>query len=170
MQQTDLANLNFSLTKAGLTGISGAVTTFSTGAAGVLCCFGGKFVQVTQASGVAMPTSDAVQKVLGVAVNFSAIPIAVNQGATLVFAYTAAGAIQVAISNIVNLDPLGNFIGWAPQEPTLPDTICPFSYVVVKNGATGTGPFTVGTSPWNQTGMSYSVQDIAYVTGRPQIA
>lgn len=163
MQQPDLANLNFSLTKAGLTGISGAVTTYSTGASGVLQCFGGKLILKAQDSGVAMPTLDAVT-----AKAFNAV--SPNQGCTLIFGYTTAGAIQVAQSNIVSLDPNGNFIGWAPQEATLPDSICPFSYVVVKNGATGTLNFTPGTTVWNQTGMSYSVQDIAYVTGRPQIS
>jgi hypothetical protein len=161
MQQPDFANVNFSLTKAGLSGISGAATTYSTGANGVLQSFGGKLVLKAQDSSVAFPALDAVT---GKAFN----ALAANQGCTLVFGYNAAGAVQVAQSNIVALDPNGNFIGWAPQMPTLPDSDCPFAYVVVKDGATG-GAFTPGTTNWNATGMTYSVQDVSYVPGRPQI-
>jgi hypothetical protein len=161
-QQVDLSNLNCSLTKAGLTGISGAVTTYSTAAAGVLQSFGGKLVQKAQDSGVQLGTVDAVT---GKAFN----ALAANQGCVLVLGYNAAGAVQVAQSNIVALDAAGNFIGWAPQAPTLPDSVAPFAYIVVKDGATG-GAFTPGSTAWNATGMSYSVQDIMYLPGRPQIA
>jgi hypothetical protein len=161
MQQPDLANINFALTKAGLTGISGAVTTFSTGASGVLLNFDGKLVQQAQTSGGALPALDSVT---GKAFN----AVAVNQGSVLVFGYTLAGVIQVAQGSVENLDFAGNFLR-APQMPTLPDGFCPCSYVVLKNGATGTGSFTPGTTVWNQTGMTYSAQDISYIPGRPQI-
>jgi hypothetical protein len=161
MQQPDLSNINFSLTKAGLTGISGAVTTYSTGAGGVLQSFGGKLILKAQDSGVQLGTVDAVT---GKAFN----ALAANQGCVLLLGYNSAGTIQVAQSNIVALDPSGNFVGWAPQIPTLPDAVAPFAYIVVKDGATG-GAFTPGTTVWNATGMTYSVQDISYVPGRPQI-
>jgi hypothetical protein len=161
MQLQDLANINFTTLKAGLTGISGAAKTYSTGAAGVTQCFQGKAVAKAQDSGVTMPTTDAVT---GLA--FPAL--AANQGTVIVFAYDSSGNIKVAQGSIESLDSGGNFAR-APQFPVLGDTLCAFAYVVIKDGATG-GAFTVGGSNWNTTGLTYSVQDVYFLPSRPQIA
>ena len=151
----------FCTSKAGLTGISGGATTFSTGSLTLQYCILGKAYNLTQQSGAATPTTDIVT---GVAF----VPLAANQGTVWVFGVDASGTVSIGQGSIEALDSAGAFYR-APQFPIVPDTVCPFAYVVAKDGSTG-GAFTVGTTNWNVTGMTYSVQDIFSVPTRPQIA
>ena len=151
---------NFTTLLSGLTGLSGGATTYSTGASGVTFCVGGKAIHVAQESGSTTPVLDAVT---GLA--FPAL--AANQGTVWVWGYTAAGAIQLAQGSIETLNA-GTFLR-APQFPILPDTVTAFAYTVAKDGATG-GAFTVGTSNWNTSGMTYATVDVMTLPQRPQIS
>jgi hypothetical protein len=145
--------------KAGLTGISGAATTHSS-SAGVFS-LRGKAITHAADSGVATPTTDTNT---GAAITLSA-----NQARVVVFGLTAADAVGIVAGEVVSLDAAGSFLD-APEFPSVPDTLCPFGYVIAKGGATLAATFTVGTSNWNTTGMTYVVTDTFGLPDRPQTA
>lgn len=149
----------FVLTKAGLTGISGAATTYSTGATAQTYAINGKAYTKAQVSGGTTPTTDGIT-----AVAFAAM--AVSTGSIYFFCLNAAGTVSVAQGSVEALDSAGNFRNY-PQWPEFSDAIVPFSYVVVKNGSTGSS-WTFGTSNWNATGITVSVQDLITLPNRPQ--
>lgn len=149
------------LGKAGLAGITGAATTHNVGTA-FNYAINGKAYNKATVTGGATPTADAVT---GAA--FAAI--SANQGSVFVFGVDSAGTVKAAQGGIEAMDKAGTFLA-APQFPTLPDTICPFGYVVVKGGATVAAPWTFGTSNWNATGITVAVQDVIGIPGRPQVS
>lgn len=144
--------------KAGLTGISGAATTFSTGAAALMYSVAGKAATKAQVSGGATPTTDGVTG--------AAITLAINFGMVVVWAIDLAGNIKVVAGQTVPLDTQGNLL-LAPQWPAIPDTLAPFAYHLMKNGSTGS-LFTFGVTNWNSTGMTHVVQDVLVLPDRPQ--
>lgn len=160
MYAQKLNGANFVTTKAGLTGISGAATTYTTGVT-VPFSLLGKAYSKAAVSGGASPTTDAVTG--------AAITLAINKGTVVLWCWDASGNPKVVQGTTENLDASGLFINSAPQFPDLPDTLAPFAYHVLKNGATGS-LFTFGTSNWNATGMTHAVQDILLLPTRPQIA
>jgi len=153
---------------------AGTTTTFSTTGA-TLYCIKGKAYSTNAASNAASPTTDAVT---GVA--FVQVPL--GYGSVFVFCYdgsstTAATAIKVVQGSIEALDntnddgssALNKFIR-APHFPAIPDTLCPFAYLVIKVGSGGTA-FTFGSS--NLSGVSkvgYAWQDLMTMPPRPQVA
>lgn len=146
--------------KAGLTGISGAATTFSTGVTTVYSLLGKAFSKAAITGG-ATPTTDAVSG--------AAITLTANKGTVVVWGLDSGGNVKVLGGSVETLDASGNFNA-APQFPAIPDTICPFAYSVHKAGSTLSGTFTFGTSNWNTTGMTHAVQDIVALPSRPQVA
>jgi len=156
-----LNSTNLVTTKAGLTGISGGATTFSTGAAAQSYSIGGKAYSKAQVSGGTTPTTDAVSG--------SAITLIANQGLVALWCLDASGNVKVAAGGVQSLDNAGNFL-IPPAFPALPDTLVPFAYHVVKGGSTTSGTWTFGSSNWNSTGLSHSVVDIMTLPDRPQTA
>lgn len=151
----------FLAVKAGLTGISGAATTFTTSATTLQYCIGGKAYTKAQVSGGATPTTDAVTGAAFVA-------LAASKACAVVWGFDSAGNLKCAQGPIVSLDSGNNFVdGQPPAFPTLPDTICPIAYTLHKNGSTGSA-WTFGTSNWNATGMTNVVQDVLVLPDRPQ--
>lgn len=148
------------LSKAGLTGLSGAATTFTTGASIVYGIYGKLFTKTAVAGG-ATPTVDAVTG--------QAITLKAGYGTNLLWTVDAAGNIGVVQGSVEQLDNANLFKFAAPQFAGLPDNLVPFAYSVIKNAATGT-LFTVGTSTWNQAGITVTAQDIFAIPNRPQIA
>lgn len=151
---------NLMVTKAGLTGISGAATTFSTGGTKTFSVNGKAFTRAAFA-GAATPTSDETT-------GATFVPITVNKGCAFVWGLDAGGNIKVSQGRLADLDSAGNFIV-APEFPTIKDTVTPFAYVIAKAGSTyaGTG-FRHGTDNWNTTGMSFAVVDCLVLPNRPQ--
>jgi hypothetical protein len=153
-------------TYVAITGVTATgATTFTatpvgTAAAISFCIKGKAFTKATIAGG-ATPTTDAVT-----AAAFP--PLAANQGTIVVLGLNAAGTILAAQGSIEGLDSGGNF-QVAPQFPSLPDTMCPFAYIVVKDGATG-GAWTFGTSNWNATGITATPVSVMMLPARPQTA
>jgi hypothetical protein len=162
MQDANLrmGGATFVTTKAGLSGITGAATTFSTTAA-IVYAINGKAYSKAAVSGGATPTTDSIT---GVAF----VPLAANQGCAFLFHVNAAGTIGVAQGGVQALDKSGAFVV-PPQFADVPDTVAPFGYVIVKDGSTG-GAWTFGTSNWNATGITVSVQDILSTPGRAQVS
>lgn len=160
MQASSIYGSTFAAAKAGLTGISGAATTHSTGSAGVDYCIGGKAYTKAQITGGTTPTTDAVTG--------EAITLTANQGRAVVWALDAAGAVKLVAGGIEALDDSGNFVV-TPELPLVDlDALCPIAYHIVKGGSALVGTFTVGTSNWNTTGMTHTVVDVMTLPQRPQ--
>lgn len=153
---------NQAFTKAGLTGISGAATTFSTGATAQSFCVQGKAASKAQVSGGATPTTD---------INTGAafVGLTANKGSVFVWAMKLDGTVGVAQGSVEPLDASGAFLQ-PPQFPMLPDTWTAFSYVIIKAGATTSGTWTFSGSNWNATGITVAVQDIMMLPARPQVS
>jgi hypothetical protein len=159
MQAQYLFGGNFAAVKAGLTGISGAVTTHSTGATAVQYAIGGKAYSKAQISGGTTPTTDAVTG--------SAITLTANKARAVVWAFDSGGNVKVVAGPIVDLDSAGGYV-LAPEFPSIPDSLTPFAYTLHKAGSTLSGTFTFGTSNWNTTGMTHTVVDVLMLPTRPQ--
>lgn len=160
MHASKLFGANFATTKAGLTGISGAATTFTTGAA-VVYSVGGKAYSKAAVSGGATPTVDGVT-------GAAFLPLSANKGCAFVWALNAAGDVKLVQGEVVPLNTDGDFEGGKPQFPALPNSLTAFAYVITKAGATTVGNWTVGASNWNATGLTHTVQDVLVMPGRPQ--
>ena len=148
---------------AGLTGLSGAVTTFSTAALTLQYSIKGKSYAKAQVSGGTTPVVDFVT---GVAFKAQAISTA----CTYVWGFDAAGTIRLIQGVIVPwTDTSAN--STAVPLPQFPDTFCPFAYSVIKNGTTGSA-FTIGTSQWSQTGITVDtpVNISRYPAAQPETA
>lgn len=169
-----LAGGNVCLSRAGLTGISGAATTYSTGATAITYTVNGKFAPAkTQVSGGTTPVVDVVT---GAAFK----PIAKNQGCVFVWTLDFAGNVGVAQGPLpisptttgtqTNVDDSGNYI-LSPQFPALPDTLTAIGYTVVRASSSyaGTG-FMFGSANWNTTGITCSTQDVSVLPATPQTA
>jgi hypothetical protein len=159
MDQLTLRGSAFLAVKAGLTGISGAATTYSTSATTLQYSVAGKAATKAQVSGGATPTTDAVTA--------AAITLVANQGRVVVWGLNAAGTVQCIAGPVETLDSSGAFIN-APQFPALPDTFAAFAYHLMKAGSSTVGTFTFGTSNWNATGMTHTVVDVLVLPDRPQ--
>lgn len=154
------------------TAAAGTTTTFTTTGA-TLYCIKGKAYTTSAASNSATPTTDAAT---GAA--FVAVPA--SYGCVFVLCYdgsstTAATAIKVVQGPLAALDGAASganalFLN-APQFPGIPDTLCPFAYLVTKVGASGSA-WTFGTS--NLAGppsnVLHTFVDIMTLPGRPQVA
>lgn len=145
---------------------AGTTTTFSTTGATLYAIRGKAFSQAAAAN-VATPTLDATT---GVAF----VPQAIGYGSAYVFGYDALGNIKVSQGPAVLLDPSGNFMQ-APPLPMVPDTVCPFAYMLVRLAPATAAVPAVAT--WqmgvnNQaavTGVTYTRVDVMSLPDRPQI-
>jgi hypothetical protein len=149
------------------TAAAGTTTTFSTTGA-TLYSIKGKAFSTSAAANAATPTTDA-------ATGAAFVPVAVGYGCTFVLCYdgtsaTAANAIKVVQGGQQALDAGGSFVT-APQFPAIPDTLCPFAYLVTKVGSTGAA-WTFGASnlAGPPTGVTHTFVDIMTLPGRPQVS
>ncbi|HJY33767.1 MAG TPA: hypothetical protein VJ260_02895 [Vicinamibacterales bacterium] len=161
MQSQNLFGINACLAKAGLTGLSGAATTFTTANA-LVYAIGGKAYAKAAVAGGASPVVDGVTGL--------PITLVANKGTVIVWALDAAGTVFAVQGSTEALLPSGNFMLAAPQFPSMPDTLTPFAYSITKAGATAVGTWTFGVSNWNATGMSHVAQDVIVLPVRPQTA
>lgn len=155
------------------TAAAGTTTTFSTTGA-TLYCIKGKAYTTSAAANAATPTTDAVT-----GAPFVAVPA--SYGCVFVLCYdgssaTAATAIKVVQGPLAALDGAAGgstalFSPTAPLFPTIPDTLCPFAYLVTKVGASGAA-WTFGSS--NLAGppsnVLHTFQDVMTLPGRPQVS
>ena len=140
---------------------AGTTTTYST--TGVtLYCIGGKAYSKAAVTNGATPTTDATTAAAFVAVG-------ANYGSVFVFGYDSSGTIKVSQGSVVALDASGAFI-LAPQFPAIPDTVCPFGYLVIKAGSTASN-WTFGSSNLSgATGITYTFVDVMTLPARPQVS
>lgn len=154
--------MNHVTTKAGLTGISGAATTYTTANA-VLSAINGKSYSKAAVTGGTTPTTDVVT-------GAAFVGLTAGYGSVFVWGVNASGTISVCQGTVEKLDSVGAFATAAPSFPPVPDTVAPFAYVVVKAGATTSGTWTFSSSNWNATGITVSVQDVLELPDRPQVS
>lgn len=153
---------NLCLTSAGITGLSGAATTFSTGGTKTFMLNGDLYTRAAFA-GAATPTTDVNT---GVAFR----TLAVNQGSVYVWLLEGSGGtIRVAQGSIEQLDSAGNFLN-APQFPQIPDGAVAIAYSVVRAGSTYAGSgFRFGSDNWNTTGITIASRNVGLLPPRPRI-
>jgi hypothetical protein len=162
MQHNELSPVTLCMAKAGLT--AGTTTTYTT-ANTVTYSIGSRLYSKTAVTNGATPTTDALTSA-------AFKPISANQISVVVFGFDATGAIKCAQGDVQAMDASGTPIVW-PSYPqlTAADTVCPFGYLVLKAGSTVVGTFTFGTNNLSAiTGMTYTFQDVAALTGRPVIS
>ena len=171
MDNLALPSLTLCISKATLA--AGTTTTFTTTGA-TLYSIRGKAYTTSAATNAATPTTDAAT---GAA--FVAVPL--GSGSVFVFCYdgtstTAATAIKVVQGSIEALSTgtdgaaATTVFNRAPQFPGIPDTLCPFGYMVVKVGSSGTA-FTFGTSNLAAvSNVGKAFQDLVTMPDRLQVA
>ena len=145
--------------KVGLT--TGTTTTYTTTVATDFVIKGTFGTQFGTKSNQATPTTD---------VNTSAAfpALAVSKGSVYVWGTVAAGTVVVAGGSVEDLDASGNFKVY-PKFPSIPDTMCPFGYYVIKNGLTGSA-WTFGSSNWTATGITATSASVSFLPDRPVAA
>jgi len=159
MNPSDLYGANFCTTSGALTA-TGAETVYDTTVA-IGFCVNGKAYSKDAVTDGATPTTDTNT---GVAFK----TLTASQGCVLVWCLNASGTVSVAQSEVQSLDAAGNFI-IAPEFPSIPDTLTPFAYQVLKAGSTA-GTITIGSSNWNATGFTNAIVNVFTLPNRPQVA
>lgn len=139
-------------TLAGLTGLSGAATTYSTAALTIQYSVGGKAYAKAQVSGGATPTTDAAD-------SLAFDPITANKACVFVWALNAAGTVQVFQGGVVSFTDTTAGSTSCPF-PILPDTSTAFAYCVVQGISTVSGNWLLGTSNHNATGITITVTNV----------
>jgi len=161
--QPRLSGITACFVTAGLTGISGAATTHSTGSTTIQYAIAGKSYSQAQISGGATPTTGAVSG--------AAITLTASQARVVVWCLDADDDIAIIEGDVVALDADTDTFkdGFGPEFPPIDlDVYCPIAYVIHLAAAALSGTFTVGSSNWNTTGMTHTVVDIATLPHRPQ--
>lgn len=143
---------NKAMSKAGLTGLSGGATTYSTGSAALIFAIDGKVYSAAQVSGGTTPTVNSG--------NNKPISVTAGRSVLVVWAIDAANNVKLFQGDE---GPAGSML----EFPALPNDVAPFAYSIHKGGSTVVGTWTVGSSNWNATGMTQVVQDICEIPTRP---
>jgi hypothetical protein len=153
---------NFCTTSAALTGLSGAATTYSTGALALNYAIKGQLFVKAQVSGGTTPIVDGST---GASMTLSA-----NQAALFVWAVNAAGTVAVFKGPTKAWTDTSALSTECPRPMTISDLWTPFAEVIVKAGATTVGNWVFGTSNWNATGIVVDpVKNLAVYTAEPQL-
>ena len=142
---------------AALTGLSGAVTTYSTSAFG-FALNGDSFARAA-VSGGATPTADGNTG--------GAITLTANQARAIVWTVSAAGTIQVFAGPVTSwTDATAN--STVCQLPSIPGNVTPFAAHTIQAGPTTVGTWTFGSSNWNATGISaITVRNLCQLRNQP---
>ena len=146
-------------TTSGLLTATGGVTTHDTTVT-IVYIIDGKIRTKTAITTGATPTTDAVT---GSA--FTALTA--NKGCIFVWCLDTSGNVKVVQGPIADMAG-GSFVN-APNFPDVPDTLCPFAYMVAK-AASNAGTITFGSSNWNATGYTNTIVNIATLPSRPQVS
>ena len=154
---------------AGLTGISGSATTYSTGATAIQFCINNKFATAkSQVSGGTTPVVGAISA--------AAITLTASHARVIVWCLNIDGTVSCHEGPIVSLDGIAGSDdyqdGRLPAFPAIDyRTYAPFAYHLMKAKTTTVGTFTFGTDNWNTTGMDHTVVNVpGLLPDRPQSA
>jgi len=123
----------------------------------------GKFgTQLAALTNQATPTTDFLTG--------AAFPaLAVNQGCAIVLGTTIAGGttVKAVQGGIQDLDSTSGEFVIAPSFGSIPKEMCPFAYIIIQNGSTGSA-WTFGTTSFGATGITDTFVDVAVLPSRPQ--
>jgi len=123
----------------------------------------GKFgTQLDALTNQATPTTDFLTG--------AAFPaLAANEGCAIVLGTTAAGGttVKAVQGGIVDLDSTSGEFITAPSFGSIPKEMCPFAYIIIQNGSTGSA-WTFGTTSFGATGITDTFVDIGQMPDRPQ--
>lgn len=165
------------MTKAALA--AGTTTTFSTTGT-TTYAIKGKMYTKTALTNQASPTTDFATGMpfLPIPIPNTAPNLALGYGCIYAIGFDKAGTLRAVQGTIVPLDISGNFInapqfgGFGPAGSGSTDNdFCPIGYQVVQLGATAVATWTFGTNNNSSvTGVTYTIQDVATLTDRPQIS
>jgi hypothetical protein len=140
---------------------AGTTTTVSTTNA-INYCIEGKAFNKAALSNTATPTTDF-------ATGAAFVGITKNQGTVVVLGLDSGATLRAAQGQVQALDAAGRFIN-AAMFPTIPGTMCPFGYIVLKAGNSLSGTWTFGSSNLSGvSGMTYTFVDIMTLPSRPQV-
>ena len=143
---------------ANFTALTGAATTVTTGNT-IDFSISGKFY--TKANGaLTTPTTDGNDG--------TAMTLTANKARAIVWGLDSGGNPKAYAGAIVDWD--GTAFQVTPPFPSIPDSVCPIGYSILKAGSTLVGTFTVGSSNWNTTGMTNTIVSCATLPERPQTA
>lgn len=159
--RTDGARGATGATTVGLLTATGTETVYDTTII-IHYAIGGKGERKAAVTDGATPTTGYTPASPRTAVTLNTL--AASQGCNLVWCLNASGTVVLYQSAIEALDSSDAF----PEPDNIPDwpdidlsTHCPFAYMVLKNGSTGS-TFTIGSSNWDATGMTVAIQDVLF--------
>jgi hypothetical protein len=164
MNPVEMRGLNMAMLAAGLA--AGTTTTLSTTAT-VPFCINGKAYSKTAITNGATPTTDAAN-------SLAFRPVPANTGSVFVACFDASGNVKVCQGEVTNLDPASGLFTNAPEFPTIPDTLTPIGYIIIKAAST----YVATTTGWlfgthnlsAVTGITYTFVDVMTLPTRPQVS
>ena len=147
-------------TTSGLLTATGAETVYDTTVA-ISYAISGKAYSKAAVTDGTTPTTDGDGGALST--------LTASQGCVMLWCLNSAGTVGVFQSDVNALDSSNNF-KVTPNLPDFDDEVwCPFAYQVLKAASTA-GTITFGTSNWNATGFTQTIQNIHTLPLRPQSA
>lgn len=166
MENKDLYGVNMCL-DSGLLTATGAETVYDTTVV-IPVMINGKIYRKAAVTDGASPTTDGVTGD-AITLTYDSGTAAYGQGTVVVWCMNISGTVSVVKGETHSLNAAGAFIV-APEFPTIPDTLAPFAYMIIKYNVTSASTFTFGTSNWNATGTTLTIVNVGVLPDRPQIA
>lgn len=168
MNPTDLYGATLATNSGLLTTADVDETVYDTTAAISYAIKGKAYTKATVADGVT-PTTDGNTLVALNTLSCAAVGSEyVGEGCVVVWALNAAGTVSVYQSTVKALDIDGNF-PVAPEFPSIPDTVCPFAYSVIKADGSAITEWAFGTDGWNDLNAP-AVVNVLVLPDTPQTA
>ena len=93
-----------------------------------------------------------------------------GKGACVVWGLTAAGVVTCFQGTIVELNDISTDFTFSPEFPTVPDTVTPFAFQILKQQSDGStaDTATFGTSDWDATRFTNTITNVMTLPRRPQ--
>ena len=144
-------------TTSGLLTATGAETVYDTTVA-ISYSINGKAYSKAAVTDGATPTTQGDGSAL--------TQLTASKGCFLVWCLNAAGTVSIFQGDIQTLDVQNEFVK-APNFPYIDySTYCPFAYQELKAANTA-GTITIGSSNWNATGFTNTIQNVHTLPARP---
>ena len=159
MDQLSLGSVTMASNSGLLTG-TGAETVYDTTVIIEFAINGKAYRKAAVADGTT-PTTDGNTA--------AAMTLTAGYGTVVVWGLNSSGTVSCYKGSTEALDASGAFIN-APQFPSIPNSICPFAYTILKGGSTLSGTWTFGSSNWNAIGMTATHVNVFVLPDRPQVA
>lgn len=150
-----LTGANMCIGHSGLTAVAAATTLTHLA---VQAAFNGRSFAIAAATAQASPTTDVTTKK-------AFLPLSANQACTFVVGVDKTGARFVAQGPIEN-DPAGDVA--LEMAGSIPETVCPIGFLVVRAGPTAVGTWTYSTNNFSGvTGVVVTAQSVAWLPSAP---